>query len=88
MRRRGVAFTIAAALISTAAAGQRLFLTDSCLTPAICIYAMASRMGHSFRLTERLSVINVTHKTVDESCISRCRVRTGGAERLSSERGR
>jgi hypothetical protein len=31
---------------------------------------MASRMGHSFQLIDRLSVINVTHKTVDESCIS------------------
>jgi RNA polymerase sigma factor FliA len=31
---------------------------------------MASRMRHSFPLIDRLSVINVTHKTVDECCIS------------------
>jgi hypothetical protein len=43
---------------------------QSCPTPAICIYVMATRMGHSFQLIDHLSVINVTYKTVDESCKS------------------
>jgi hypothetical protein len=65
-----VALMISLALMSIATAGQRLFPTDSCPTPATCSDVMAGRMDHSFRLIDRLSVINVTHKTVDESCIS------------------